>query len=365
MKEMAVEDLYSLHNILASYPIITLLGPFFLLVSIVLAGYYLRIARQLRFQIKLQEQADVNLRKLSSAVENSPTSIVITDQTGNIEYVNPAFVHMTGYSDEESIGQNTRIMKSGDQPADYYKSMWEMLLRGEVWRGEFHNKRKDGSLFWEAASISPIIDLLGNITHFVAVKENITEKKLMMEQLVNLASFDLLTGLSNRRMFLEHLTHNVELARRNKQLCALMYIDFDGFKRINDLYGHKAGDEILKTASSRLLDSVRLSDTVGRMGGDEFAVTLGTISNFDDAGQVAQKILEVLCLPITLPNGTVERIGASIGIGIFPDNAESGEKLLAVADAAMYEVKRNGKAGWRFAVRYNSEENSGWIPSVL
>ncbi len=362
---MVVNDLYFLHKILSSYPIVTLLGPFFLLVSIVLAVYYLRIARQLRFQIGIQEQADVNLRKLSSAVENSPSSIVITDRTGVIEYVNSAFVHMTGYNVEEAIGQNTRIMKSGDQPEDFYKSMWELLQSGKVWRGDFHNKRKDGSLFWEAASISPIINLRGNITHFVAVKENITEKKLMMEQLVNLASFDVLTGLPNRRTFLEHLTRNVELARRNKQLCALMYIDLDGFKRINDLYGHEAGDEILKTAASRLLNSVRLSDTVGRLGGDEFAVALGTISNLDDAGLVAQKILEVLCLPITLPNGTTEQIGASIGIGIFPDNAESADKLLAVADAAMYEVKRNGKAGWRFAVRYNSEENSGWIPSVL
>lgn len=341
-------DLVDLHKILASYPIITLLGPFFLLVAIVLAVYFLRTSRRLRFQIALQERTDVMLRKLSSAVENSPASIVITDEKGLIEYVNPAFSRMTGYGPEEAFGRSTRILKGGEQPEEFYRDMWETLSRGSVWRGEFHNKRKDGTLFWESASISPIRDAQDKISHFVAVKENITEKRMMLQQLEHMARFDMLTGLSNRGMFLDRLDQNMEIARRNKQRFALMYIDLDGFKQINDNYGHEAGDLVLKTAATRLLDAVRLSDTVGRMGGDEFTVALGTIAHNADAGQVAQKILEALRRPVTLPNGSTEQIDASIGISIFPDDAENSDQLLAAADNAMYEVKHHGKNGFRF-----------------
>jgi len=341
-------DLVHLHKYLAHDPIITLLGPFFLIMAVLIVAYYLRISRRLRINTALQKQTDVMLRKLSSAVEHSPTSIVITDPKGIIEYVNPAFIWMTGYVPDDVLGQSTRILKGGEQPDEFYRNMWETLMRGKVWRGEFHNKRKDGTLFWESASISPIIDPQGEITHFVAVKENIAEKKKMLEQLEQLASFDILTGLSNRRTFLERLDQSVELAGRTKQYFALLYLDLDGFKQINDNYGHEAGDLVLKTAASRLIDSVRISDTIGRMGGDEFTVTLGTINNPDAAGEVAEKILEVLRRPITLPDGTTGYIDASIGISIFPDDADNSDALMAAADNAMYEVKRNGKSGWRF-----------------
>jgi diguanylate cyclase (GGDEF)-like protein/PAS domain S-box-containing protein len=347
-----MNDLDILHKNLTAYPLITQLWPFLLLLAIVLAVYFVRILRRNRLHKALQAQTDVMFRKLSYAVENSPTSIVITDQKGIIEYVNPAFIRMTGYVPDEVIGQNHRILKGDDQPDQSYSKMWETLMRGEVWRGEFHNRRKDGTLFWESASISPIFDADGNISNFVAVKENISDKKAMMEQLKHMASFDMLTGLSNRRMFLDRLAQSVEIARRNEQHFALMYLDLDGFKQINDDYGHLAGDLVLKTAASRLLESVRLSDSVGRMGGDEFTVALGTINHYDDAGQVAEKILEALRCPITLPNGIAVKIDASIGISVFPDDANNGagdgDQLLAAADNAMYEVKRNGKGGYRF-----------------
>jgi len=343
--------LVAIHKFLSYYPIITLLGPFFLLAAIVLAVYYLRISRRLHFQIALQEQTDVMLRKLSSAVENSPSSIVITDQKGIVEYVNPAFVWMTGYAPEEVLGHSTRMLKGGDQPDEFYRDMWETLMRGEVWRGEFHNKHKDGTLFWEAASTSPIIDAHGEISHFVAVKENITDKKRLLEQLEQLASFDVLTGLSNRRMFLERLEQSVEVARRNGQHFALMYLDLDGFKQINDRCGHEAGDLVLKKTATRLREAVRKSDSVGRMGGDEFTVALSTLTHYEDASQVADKILEALRRPIILPDGTTGWIDASIGISVFPDDASNCDALMAAADDAMYEVKRNGKSGWRFASR--------------
>lgn len=344
-------SLVAAHNFLSSYPIITLLGPFFLLIAIVLAAYYLRISRRLHFQVALQEQSDVMLRKLSSAVENSPASIIITDTKGLVEYVNPAFVWMTGYEPEEVLGQSTRMLKGGDQPDEFYSDMWQTLLRGEVWRGEFHNKQKNGTLFWEAASISPITDAHGEISHFVAVKENITDKKLLLEQLEHMASFDALTGLCNRRMFLEHLEQSVEIARRNGQHFALMYLDLDGFKQINDRCGHEAGDLVLKKTSTRLMEAVRKSDCAGRMGGDEFTVALGTINHYKDAGQVADKILDALRRPIILPDGSTGWVDASIGISVFPDDGNNCDALMAAADDAMYEVKHNGKSGWRFASR--------------
>jgi diguanylate cyclase (GGDEF)-like protein/PAS domain S-box-containing protein len=335
-------DLVALHTFLASYPLITLLGPLFLMVAVMLAIYW----QQMSHRLSIHE--DVKLRKLSSAVEHSPASIVISDREGIIEYVNPAFCRMTGYGPEETLGQSTRILKSGDQSDEFYREMWATLMRCEVWRGEFHNKRKDGSLFWESASISPIIGVHGEISHFVAVKENITDKKMMLEQLEHFAHFDMLTGLSNRRMFLEHLAQSIEIACRNEKRFALMYIDLDGFKLINDTYGHETGDFVLKTAATRLKDSVRLSDTVGRMGGDEFTVALGTIHHHDDAGQVAEKILESLQRPIRLPNGAICQIDASIGISVYPDDADDAHQLLAAADNAMYEVKHGDKGRYQF-----------------
>lgn len=298
--------------------------------------------------ITARKAEEAQLRKLSAAVEHSPASIVVTDRAGTIEYVNPAFCRMTGYSFDEALGQNPRILKAGDQSAEFYRELWETLLRGEEWRGEFHNKRKDGSLFWETASISPIFNDLGEISHFVAVKDDITERRELRERLVQMAQFDMLTGLPNRRMFLDRLQQSVAIAGRSSQRFGLLYIDLDGFKRINDTYGHEAGDRVLKTVAVRLAASIRLSDTAGRIGGDEFTVILATLTRHDDAGRVAQKIMTALRRPITLPNDIRETVGASIGISVFPDDAGSGDSLLAAADDAMYAVKRTGKGGYRF-----------------
>ncbi len=288
------------------------------------------------------------LRKLSAAVEHSPASIVITDLQGAIEYANPAFTRMTGYGADEVRGENPRILKAGDQAAAFYAELWQTLLRGEEWRGEFHNKRKDGTLFWEMASISPILDTAGQITHFVAVKENITERKELQERLEQLAQFDMLTGLPNRRMLFDRLAQAVALAGRSGQRFALLFIDLDGFKRINDTHGHEAGDRVLKNVAARLSACLRISDTAGRIGGDEFIVLLGTLSRYRDAGQVAEKILAALRRPISLPDGARDCIGCSIGISIFPEDARDGDSLLAAADEVMYQMKQTGKGGYRF-----------------
>lgn len=309
--------------------------------------------------ITVRKREEEKLRKLSAAVEHSSASIVITDLDGTIEYVNPAFSCLTGYSLQEALGQNPRILKTGDLPEEFYKEMWDTLLRGEEWRGEFHNKRKDGTLFWEMASISPILNDKGVVTNFVAVKEDVTERKELRDRLEQMAQFDMLTGLPNRRMLLDRLFQTVAIARRNDQKFGLLFLDLDGFKRINDTYGHDAGDRVLKTVAARLSACIRISDTAGRIGGDEFTVILGTLAHYSDAGQVAEKILSALQRPITLPDGRKDCIGSSIGISVFPEDAQDGDGLLATADDAMYAVKRSGKNAYRFYVnRLDEDENS-------
>ena len=304
--------------------------------------------------ITARRKEEALLRKLSAAVEHSPASIVITDREGAIEYANPAFSRMTGYTFDEVLGQNPRILKAGNAPEEFYRELWETLLRGEEWRGEFHNKRKDGTRFWELASISPITDERGEISHFVAVKEDITERQELRDRLEQMAQFDMLTGLPNRRMFLDRLAQSVAVASRSSQRFALLFIDLDGFKRINDTYGHEAGDRVLKTVAARLSASIRISDTAGRIGGDEFTVILGTLAQYSDAGQVAEKILTALRRPISLLNGQQDCIAASIGISVFPDDARDGDGLLAAGDDAMYAVKHSGKNGYHY---YRSDQS--------
>ena len=325
------------------------------------SGAHLMRASALR-DITVRRSKEAQLLKLSAAVEHSPASIVITNRDGAIEYVNPAFSRLTGYSMQEALGENPRILNAGDQSKEFYAELWEVLLRGEEWRGEFHNKRKDGSLFWEMASISPILNDKGEIISFVAVKENVTERKELRDRLEQMAQFDMLTGLPNRRMFLDQLAQAVAIAQRTEQRFALLFVDLDGFKRINDSYGHEAGDRVLKTVAARLSACIRMSDTVGRIGGDEFTILLSTLTHYKDAGQVAEKILQALCRPITLPNGQQDSVGASIGISVFPEDAQDGDGLLAAADDAMYQIKHNDKNNYCF---YHSVESTAMVREII
>ncbi len=303
---------------------------------------------------KLREQ---RLLQLSTAVEQSPTAILITAADGAIEYANRKFFELTGYTPDEAIGQNPRFLKAGDQPEEHYREMWERISSGNEWQGEFHNRAKDGRLFWEMAYISPIRDISGLITHFVAVKEDITERKLMEGKLTLMAHFDPLTGLPNRALFFDRVETAVNLARREKRRCAVMFLDLDGFKGINDTYGHETGDRLLCKIAGILKNSLRSSDTVARMGGDEFTILLYTMTNHNDAALVSQNILDILSHPLRIDDH-ICRIGASIGIAIFPDDAKEVEELVHGADTAMYSVKKSGKNNFGFFVRETSDENS-------
>lgn len=303
--------------------------------------------RELENQILELKRRETVLRKMASAVEHSPVSVMITDPTGTIEYVNPRFCQVSGYSSEEVQGKNPRILKGDALPDQVYREMWDIILSGRGWRGEFHNRNKDGSLVWELASISPVFDDRGEITHFVGVKEDITELKRLQDKLGQMAHSDELTGLPNRALFFDRLEQFMIQARRKHGRFALLFADLDGFKSINDSFGHQVGDKLLQAVAHRLTLCVREADTVARMGGDEFVIILNEINHWQEPSIVARKLMEAITTPFNI-EGNPCNIGISVGISIYPDDAQDPQKLLSLADAAMYEVKRAGKNDFRY-----------------
>jgi diguanylate cyclase (GGDEF)-like protein/PAS domain S-box-containing protein len=414
-----------------------------------------------------RKQIEQRLRTLSSAVDQSPASVVLTDIQGNIEYVNPKFSQLTGYSLEEAVGQNPRILKSGMQPAEVYRDLWSTVLAGGDWRGEFANKKKNGEIYWEAASIVPIKNPDGAITHLLAVKEDITERKrveaairesekryrLLFErnlagvfratiegrilecnpaaarilgydspeellplsasslyhkdsdrhaliselkskksltnreiryrrkngQLIpvianftlvegdagaglmvegtfvditeriaaeqrahSLAYFDPLTGLPNRTLLRDRLSQALATARRQRHKVALLFIDLDRFKIINDSLGHSVGDLLLQEVAKRLNKCVREQDTVARLGGDEFLIVLTHLQKVQDAAVVAERVMDEMTASLNI-QGHALNVSCSLGISIFPDHGPDGETLVKNADAAMYRAKQTGR----------------------
>ena len=287
------------------------------------------------------------LRILVKAVEQSPVSIIVTNNEGVIEYVNPKFCKVTGYSMEEVLGKTPRILKGGFLSPDFYRDLWKTILAGEEWHGVFHNRTKSGEMVWELASISPIRDEDGKVTHFVSVKEDFTEIKRLQDRMDNLAHHDQLTGLPNRNLFYDRLKHAQTLAKRRNKGFALFYLDLDGFKAVNDPHGHELGDHLLKAVGQRITECVRESDTVARIGGDEFTVLLPDLLTADTAAGVARLIIDALCRPFRI--GEVDcSIGVSIGISFYPRDGEETERIISCADAAMYRVKNTGRNNFAF-----------------
>jgi diguanylate cyclase (GGDEF)-like protein/PAS domain S-box-containing protein len=287
------------------------------------------------------------LRILVKAVEQCPVSIIVTDREGVIEYVNPKFTRVTGYTLEEVLGQTPRILKGGFLTADFYRDLWQTILAGDEWHGVFNNRTKNGEMVWELASISPIRDEEGVVTHFVSVKEDFTEIKRLQDRMDNLAHHDQLTGLPNRTLFYDRLRQTQVLAKRRDKGYAIFFLDLDGFKAVNDSHGHEVGDLLLQAVARRIGECVRESDTVARMGGDEFTVLLPDLDGREAAAHIAGLILEYLSRPFQLKDLTCG-IGVSIGISFYPQDGDDPEKLITRADAAMYRVKNAGKNTFAF-----------------
>lgn len=295
-----------------------------------------------------QRRIEQDLRKLSSAVEHSPASVFITDTHGRIQYVNPSFTQVTGYSAEEACRHTPALLKSGETPPSTYRDMWKNLSSGHTWRGEFRNRRKDGTLYWEFTSISPIRNEQGRISHFVAVKEDITPRKEAELQTWRQANFDQVTGLPNRVLFKDRLHQALSRAEREKAAVAVMFIDLDHFKAVNDSLGHEAGDAVLRQVGERLSDCVRGTDTIARLAGDEFTAILPDPGPEKHIIAVAQRILDSLRSPFVMDDGQEAYIGGSVGIAVYPQDGAEAVGLLRSADHAMYRAKESGRNTYQF-----------------
>ena len=293
-----------------------------------------------------RELASSKLLKLSLAVEQSPNSVIITDLDGNIEYANKMFTTVTGYSLDEVIGTNPRVLKSGNTPQETYDEMWECLTRGEIWRGELINLRKDKSPYIELATISPVKQPDGTTTNYVAIKVDITAKKRDEAQMENLAHFDQLTGLPNRVMLYDRIKYLLNMAQRNNESMSVMFLDLDHFKNINDSLGHSIGDKLLIEIAKRIKMAIRDEDTVSRLGGDEF-IMLFPDTDANTAMHIATKLISVISQPLIIQEHELI-ITPSIGIAIYPDDGDNFETLLKNADTAMYKVKNDSRNNFNF-----------------
>ncbi len=288
-------------------------------------------------------------QRLSRIVfENSLDGITVTDANGRIRMTNPAFTDTTGYSAAEVIGQTSALLKSGRQDAAFYQAFWQTLKEKDEWRGEIWNKRKNGTIYPEWLNVSAVRDKRGEVEHYVAIFSDITERKQREELIAHQAFHDALTGLPNRVLFLDRLEQALVQAKRSKsRTTAVMFLDLDRFKLINDTLGHDAGDALLREVALRLRACVRASDTVARMGGDEFTILLPEIGDRAAAQGVAQKILDAMQVAVTLA-GQPSVITTSIGISLFPADGRDADTLMKHADAAMYQVKGSGRASFYF-----------------
>lgn len=308
----------------------------------------LSINTQLAKEIEQRQKASEDLKKLSMAVEQSPASVVITNLEGIIEYVNPKFSEVSGYPAQDVIGKHTRMLEGEVNDSGMLDKMWSTIKRGEIWKGESCNKRKNGSVYWESVVIAPIRDSNGDMTHYLSVKEDITDRKAFEEKLLEQATHDQLTELPNRFLAFDRLQQLLQHAKRNNQHVAVIYIDLDHFKNINDSMGHPVGDLLLIKVAKRIKDQLRSEDTLARLGGDEFLALIPDVINLStDLDRVVSKLIAATEYPFHLNNREVS-ITSSLGIAIYPDDGDDVSTLMSNADIALYEAKHAGRNTFRF-----------------
>ncbi|WP_316368920.1 putative bifunctional diguanylate cyclase/phosphodiesterase [Candidatus Thiodiazotropha sp. CDECU1] len=298
--------------------------------------------------------AEEKLRLADRAFQNTAEGITVTDVDGNIVSTNPAFEAITGYSNEEVMGQNPRLLKSGHHEDSFYRDMWNTLLKTGHWRGEIWNRRKNGDVFPEWLTISTVKDSDGDITHYVGVFTDISQIKEAQDQINFLAHHDALTQLPNRALFRERFQHALMHARREHNSIALLFLDLDRFKTVNDTLGHPVGDEVLLEVSRRMNRIIRASDTLARLGGDEFVLLLEEQTDAQHAVVVARKLIDLFSKPMIISEHELV-VTASIGITLYPNDGEDPDMLIRHADRAMYEAKQQGRNTYRFFTRALSE----------
>lgn len=290
----------------------------------------------------------VQLRLQGTAMAAAANAIFITNADGRIEWVNDAFTRLSGYSRQEVLGRTPSFLKSGMQEHEDYVRFWETISAGRVWRGEMIEQRKDGSLYTVDQTVAPIMGDDGTIAHFVAVHEDVTERKKAEERILYLSNYDTLTRLPNRVLFRDHLYQAVTQARNSKTALAVLFIDLDHFSRVNDTLGHDVGDQLLMTLASRInAVAAAHADTVARIGGDEFAIIQSRLGNADSAAWLARQVIDAVNKPTDL-DGLEVRVGANVGIAIFPQDGDDPDSLIKNADMAMYRAIRSETESYFF-----------------
>ncbi|MBU1643454.1 EAL domain-containing protein [bacterium] len=292
--------------------------------------------------------SDVTERELASLIfKNSSQAMLISDADNNIISVNPAFCRITGYTEREVIGKNPRIVISGKHDKLFYQAMWEALNTEGHWSGEIWNKRKNGEIYPETLSINVIRSPDGKIDQYVALFSDISEKKKADETISKQANYDPLTQLQNRRMFNVKIEQEIQRSHRSDLPFALLFIDLDHFKEVNDSLGHEMGDVVLTETAHRIKKLIRKSDILSRFGGDEFTIILPDIKDTIGIDNTAQNIIRALSLPFQLDSNQVY-VSASIGITLYTNDAGSASELLKNADQAMYQAKRSGRSRFNY-----------------
>ncbi|MET3130983.1 diguanylate cyclase (GGDEF)-like protein/PAS domain S-box-containing protein [Oxalobacteraceae bacterium GrIS 1.11] len=289
------------------------------------------------------------LTLLDTALAGVSNAVFITDAEARIVWLNRAFETLSGYTSAEALGQSPSMFRSSAQDAAFYRRFWDTIKSGATWHGEVINAHRDGSTYTVSQTVTPLLNPNGQVSHYVAILEDVSARKASEEKVLHSASFDLLTDLPNRGLFFDRLGQALILARRDGQTGALLFLDLDHFKQVNDQLGHAAGDSLLIEVARRLRAQVRESDTVARLGGDEFTVILPHLQNGTDAARIAEQILAAIAQPCTIA-GQALTIELSIGIALFPEHGQTVEEIVNAADEAMYRAKKAGRHQAVFAV---------------
>ena len=301
-----------------------------------------RLEQALREREAELEHSLERLDLAQKVIESSPDAVMILTADGLIETINPAFTHVTGFNPEEAVGKRPSICSSGRHPPEFYENIWDAVNTNGFWEGEVWNCRKGGQVYAEWLSVSVIRDADGDVHRYAASFRDITARKEAEEHLRNLAYYDTLTGLPNRSLFNDRLLMAVAHAHRQDTQLAVLYLDLDDFKPINDAHGHQMGDKVLQEISARLADCTRDEDSVARLHGDEFTVLLSNISHRDDTLVLAERILDHLSAPVSVVDKEFQ-LSARVGIAVYPDHGDTPDALIACADKAMYKAKGSGR----------------------
>lgn len=303
--------------------------------------------------ISQRKKMEEDLRLAASVFDAAREGIVITDADGIIINTNPSFSRITGYSLEEVQGKKTSLLASGQQSREFYEQMWSMLIDEGYWDGELINRRKSGEIYNEHLSIAAIHDDRRRVVRYVGVFSDTTLIKQQEQQLEYSAHHDALTGLPNRLLLSDRIQQSLALARRNKEVVAVIYLDLDGFKPVNDRYGHEAGDFVLIEIARRMSKLLRVTDTVSRIGGDEFVLLL-RLNKKSGCETTLRRLVDVIALPIQYSDHVL-KVSASIGVSFFPDDGDTADNLLRQSDQAMYEAKNSGRNRWIFVQKMSSQ----------